>query len=1098
MRFGLLGTVTVQRDGALVEMNSAMPRTILAVLLLNANTIVPVEALIDALWADGPPVSMTASLQNHVMRLRRLLGDEDGARIRAVAPGYLIRVEPGELDLDVFEQLCSSGRLAVQSWQWARAARDLAAALALWRGEPAADVPVLSGHPRLRQLAETRSQALEGRIEADLELGRHRELIGELRTLAAGRPLREAFHGRLMLALYRSDRQAEALKVFQVLRHGLIAEQGAEPSAAVRELHRRILSADPGLAAPAEPGHTGAGQTGRRSQLPADTRVFTGRAGELDQLMALIRQAPQGTDAGMVVISAIDGMGGIGKTTLAVHAAHQVREQFPDGQLFLDLRGYTTGLAPLSTEDALERLLRSRGVPPQLIPRDLGERAAFYRDRLAGTRTLLILDNAASAAQVRPLLPGGPGCLVLITSRRRLAGLDDAHSLALDVLPEADAVALLHKVAGPGRVPAHHPAVGELVELCGRMPLAVRIAAARLRSQSDLRIEDVVAQLRDDNARLEHLQDEDRGLAVVFDLSYRDLARDEQHMFRCLGLIPGPDFDAYAAAEVAGVQRYAAELLLETLLDHNLLTQHTPGRFRFHELIRLYARSLSEHDPAADRAAALDRLLHYYEHTARAADRYLSRHTRVVPEQADPATGQVSWLTDRPSALAWMRAERDNLAAAIAHADAHGQDAHLVALTAASASFLQQEGPWLLAAALHQAAATAAGRLDDRAAEATALQDLARARQATGEYPAALSLNERALEIFRDLGNRQGEANGLWANGRVQQSLGDPAAVDSTEQALAVYLKLGDRLGEANMRSELGRIELHSGELSEAISLIEQGLAIYQELGDQLGQANALWDLGRIRIATGELALAGDLLEGSRRISREVGHRLGEASAACELGRLRVLTGPFPVAEELLQQALVTYREFGYRLNEGSAVWELGRLRLAAGDHPGAVGQLEQALAIFQDLANPHGLASVRGDLGRALQAIGDYQGAAETLDLAIAGFRDLGLRQAEVEMLNNMGLLAAETTGPQEALALFQEALPYARELDNPLEEARALEGRAHCFEQLGDLKAALADQRGAVALYQRIGAVEAAGAQTYLDSLESERVAWPKRCSG
>jgi len=457
MRFGLLGPVIVERDGAPVQINSVMSRTVLAALLMNAGTAVSVDQLAEALWSDVRPASAMASLHNHVMRLRRLLGDEGGGRIRAAAPGYLIHVEPGELDLDVFDGLCASGAVALRDRQWARAAQDLTGALVLWRGEPVSDVPGLSGYPGVQRLREARLQALEGRVEADLELGRHREMVDELLDLAARYPVREAFHGQLMLALYRAGRSAEALEAFQGLRRTLVDDLGVEPSAAIQLLHRRILSADPELAGmggdwvqagasvsgdmpPVQFDSPRQGRGGIRFQLPADTRVFTGRERELDQLVGLAAEAPLGSDAGMVVISAIDGMAGVGKTALAVHAAHRLRELFPDGQLLLDLHGYTPGLEPMTAGDALDWFLRSFGVPPQLIPQDLGERAVFYRDRLDGTRTLIILDNAASAAQVRPLLPGSPGCLVLVTSRKRLTGLDDALFLALDTLPDADAV----------------------------------------------------------------------------------------------------------------------------------------------------------------------------------------------------------------------------------------------------------------------------------------------------------------------------------------------------------------------------------------------------------------------------------------------------------------------------------------------------------------------------------------------------------------------------------------------------------------------------------------------------------------------------------
>ncbi|MBC3844052.1 hypothetical protein GXW82_39225 [Streptacidiphilus sp. 4-A2] len=392
-----------------------------------------------------------------------------------------------------------------------------------------------------------------------------------------------------------------------------------------------------------------------RYQLPADTRSFTGRGQEIEHLLALARDEPDAAGGGTVVISAIDGMGGVGKSALAVHAAHLLREQYPDGQLFVDLHGHTKGMEPLTADSALNRLLSSLGVPPQLIPRDLGERAAFYRDRLADTRTLIVLDNAQSAAQVRPLLPGTAGCLVLVTSRKRLAGLDDAYSVALGTLPVAEAVALLRKVATPERVAADHPALDELAALCGCLPLAIRIVAARLRHHPSLRVEDVIDQLRDEGARFEHLADEDRSLTAVFDLSYSALPAAEQDLFRDLGRVPGADFDTGAVARLIDADRRTADRLLTTLVDHNLLIQHAPDRYRLHDLVRLFARALGEEDPAAEAESAVERLLDHYQHIGQEADHRLARSRRPGrPGAATPPAPAQRF--DRVSALAWLHA----------------------------------------------------------------------------------------------------------------------------------------------------------------------------------------------------------------------------------------------------------------------------------------------------------------------------------------------------------------------------------------------------------------------------------------------------------
>lgn len=754
----------------------------------------------------------------------------------------------------------------------------------------------------------------------------------------------------------------------------------------------------------------------------------------------------------MVVVSAIDGMGGVGKSALAVRAAHRLRAQFPDGQLFVDLHGHTPGRPPLTAADALGWLLRSLDVPPQQIPQDLGECAAFYRDRLADTRTLIVLDNAATTAQVRPLLPGTPGCLVLITSRSRLTGLDDAHLLALDVLSGPEAVMLLHEAAGPGRIPADHPAIAELVALCGNLPLAIRITAARLRHHRALRLEDLVAQLGDEHHRLDHLADEDRSLAAVFATSVADLPWAERQLFVLLGQVPGADFDAYAAANLIGGDHRTAERLLESLLQHSLLTQRTPGRYRFHDLVGLYARALSDQqsgraddrEAALERPAALERLGDYYRHTAEQADRHLARRTRGG---GAPATGTepavAPRLPDRDAALRWMRAERDNLIAQAADA----RHPRAIAITAALAAVLLMDGPWTRAAALHQAAATAAHELGDLAGKAGALCDLGRIRHATGDYRASGDFYDRALAIYQDLGDRAGEAVGLHELGRIRLLTGDLlAAGDLHERALAIFQDLGDRLGEARTLCDLGRVRHSLGDSPAAVQLTVRVLTIYQELGDRRGEAGALHDLAYILDETGDFTGAADPYQRSLAIYQDLGSGQGRANALRGLGRVRHATGDLLAAAELHEQALAICQEIGSRQGEADSLRCLGRVRHATGEVTAAAALYRRALAIYQDI----------------------------------------GSRLGETLLRIDLAALVADTEGPHEARALYRQARHLARETRNPREEARALEGAARCAQSLGDLAGALADLRRATACYRRIGAPEAHAVAARLSALE------------
>jgi len=1059
-----------------------MKRSVLAMLLLDANTVVSADRLSEALWTDRPPAQARASLHNHLMRLRQELGSDD-ERISTVPPGYVIRVEPGELDAEVFADLRAHAAQAARASRWETAAGQLAAALALWRGDVVVDLPGVSAlHPMAHRLREARLQAFEERIDADLQCGRHREVIGELHVLTEQHRLRERFHEQLMTALYRAGRQTEALDVYQRLRRTLVDELGIDPTASVQRLHASILGGDLDAAVTAPKVVTVPVRPDvRRSLLPADTRVFVGRDQELDQMLGAAKQTHVEDAARVAAICAIDGMGGIGKTALAIRAAHRVGALFPDGQLFLDLHGHTDGMTPLSGSDAVGSLLRSLGVPPQQIPADLQERAAFYRARLDGTRTLVVLDNASSTAQVRSLIPAEPGCLVLVTSRRRLEGLDDTIAITLDVLAEREAVQLLREAAGQGRVPADHPALRELAELCGYMPLALRVVAARLRHRRALPVEDVVAALRDETGRLEHLRDEDRNLSAVFDLSYASLAPTEQRMFRLLSLVPGPDFDTYAAANLAGTDRLAAQRLLDSLLDHSLLTQHTAGRYQLHDLMRAYARQ----HVVEDADAAVDRLLCYYRHTAQAADRYLARQNRPALGAGIDEPGTAPELRDRAEALVWMRAERANLLAAV-HAVA--DPVHTCVLAGALAGILHQDGPWPQAVELHRAAAAIAHEHGDRLAEANALGDLAHVLHVSADYQAAEDTYQRSLAIYRDVGNRLGEANSLAGLGLTRYFSGEyRSTIEYEEPALAIYQELGDRLGDANARWALGCARNITSEFDTAADLFEQAIASYRELGHSQGEAGAAQELSSTRFMLGDYRAAATQAERAAELFRKIGIRKGEANALWSLGRAKFATGDYAAANEMHEQALAIMRELGHAHGEALQLWELGRVRFATGDHATAEELHQQSLTLFGNLGLPHGEANCLHWLGRIRHATGDPVGADDLFRRALRIFRDVGDRQGEAEVLNSTAAMVADTVGALDGLALYREAGRIAVAVGSPLDEAQALEGAARCAARVGDRDTALADLRRAIELYQRIGAADATNALAYLAELES-----------
>ena len=1049
MRFGLLGPLElIGDDGAAMPVDGARLRVLLAALLLQANTPVSAEALADAVWDGAPPPAADRTLRSHVGRLRRVLGPQ-AERLTAREPGYQIRVAPAELDLTEFERLCQAAGTALRDGTWQSAVDATTAALELWRGQPLLDIPSEplrdSVVPRLEWL---RVQALEDHAEAGLHLGRHEQLIADLHEMVAAHPLRERSRGQLMLALYRSGRQAEALAAYRDARKALVGELGTEPGPELRNLHKRILAGDADLAAP-PPSVTQApksapGPTAPR-QLPAAARHFTGRGKELDQIIDLLGPSqPTDVPGGTVVISAIDGMAGIGKTTLAIHAAHHLADQFPDGQLFLDLHGYTQGQRPRTAAQALNSLLRALGVPPAQIPKARDQAAALYRQRLAGTRTLIVLDNAATEAQVRPLLPGSGSCLVLITSRRRLKALNAAYTLSLDLLPAPDAVALLRTVAGDDRMPADGRLPGEVAELCGYLPLALRIAAAMLRHRPAWNLDHLAELLRDQRRRITALSDGEHDLSAVFDLSYRSLAEPHRALFRRLGLIPGPDLDPYAAAALLQVDPAASARLLEDLVDHNLLLCHAPGRYRLHDLLRTHARTLAATDPAPDRDGALDRLLHYYAHAAHVASIPITR--RPPPTPGSPVPAHIPALPGAEAARAWLRTERDNLEAAHTYAHTHHLHEHTLALAAGLAEILRTDGP----------------------------------------YPRAVTLHQTAVETAEHHGNPTAHANALTDLGIMRRLSGDPAgAADAHSQALEIYRTTGDRHGEADTLAELGRAQGYTGDLTGAVGTFLRALEIYRATGDRHGEADTLAELGIMRRVSGDLAGATDALGQALEIYHTTGDRHGEADALTELGRVHALTGDLTGAENALARALEFYRTTGHHHGEAYALTNLGAVRRLTGDLAGATDALGQALEIYRTIGYGQGEAEALTNLGIVRRLTGDPAGADDAQARALEIYREIGSRHDEAWALNHHAATIAAHGDLPRALTLYQQALTMNRELNKPDGQAHALEGLGECHLAAGDITTATDHLRQALEIYRRIGmAADTRRVQTRLES--------------
>jgi DNA-binding SARP family transcriptional activator len=593
MWLGVLGRLSVRDDDAEIRISAPKQRVVLAALLRRANQVVSLDELAEVLWDSTPPPTARVTLRNHVKCLRQVVGPAVSARIVTLPPGYLIEVREPELDLLRFTSLCAAGSQAVRARRWDQADASLSAALALWRGSPLADVPseVLRRDeiPRLEQL---RLQAQEFLMDAALRLGRHAEVIPELRVLVAQHRMRERFHGQLMLALYQSGQQAEALAVYRGARQMMVGELGVEPGPELRRLHQRMLAGDPDVMV-------------RAAEAPATIRVlprqvragisdFVGRESELATLSGALEVASSGETVTITVV----GAPGVGKTTLAVNWARQAAGKFPDGQLYVNLRGFDPAGWPVAPTEAIQGFLDALGVPAASIPDDLPARAALYRSLTAGRRMLVLLDNARDSDQVSPLLPGSPGCLVLVTSRSELPGLvaaEGARTLRLGVFSEAEALELLARRIGTARVAAERDVARELTLLCASLPLALAITAARASARPGFPLATLARELRDANGRLDALAtgEQTADIREAFSWSYRCLQPPAARMFRLLGRYPYPDITVAAAASLAATTPREARGLLRELTRCHLLAESSPGRYAFHGLLGAYAAELA-------------------------------------------------------------------------------------------------------------------------------------------------------------------------------------------------------------------------------------------------------------------------------------------------------------------------------------------------------------------------------------------------------------------------------------------------------------------------------------------------------------------------
>lgn len=941
--FAVLGPVRVWRDGETRPAGSPQQRALLAALLLRESHTATADELIEDLWGEEPPSQALPAVRTYASRLRKIF---DPGLLLSESGGYALRVESRALDLHVAQEMAQGAERLRDDGDIAAASDLLNRTLGIWDGEPLAGVPGPYAEAQRVRIEEWRLQLLESRIDMDLTLGRHTEVVAELTALAAAHPLRERLRELLMLALYRSGRQSEALAVYADTRRLLADELGVDPRPQLVELQRSILQADPELVTSSHVPPTAWPDEPRRpSQLPAPVPDFTGHA----SLVAELTDRLVSGRSPVLAVSALAGLGGVGKTSLAVHVAHQVRPHFPDGQLYVDLRGsHSQSVDPAAV---LGSFLKSLGAPDSAIPGPLEERAALYRATLEGRRVLVLLDNARDAAQVRPLLPGSDGCAVLITGRSRMLDLAGAHLVDLDALSPDEALQLFARIVGEERVAAEREATLEVVEACGLLPLAIRIAASRLAARRTWTVSVIAAKLADERRRLDELQAGDLAVKATFELGYGQLGPAQARAFRLVSLADGPDISLAAAAAVLDLPVEETEDLLESLVGTSLLEADAPGRYRYHSLVRLFARACAERDeqPSEERQKALSRLLDLYLATAARVHAMERPGDRLVEHLESTSHAGLVFL-DRSSAVDWLFVEAECVLACARQSTDRlllRRAVDLLWVTrdlSESGAFSQQYES--TAVALWEAA----GALGDAHATGRAALVVAEAQLLAGRFDAVEQQATRVLTAAQASGDTQVLRRLSDLRGIVAQYQGRYDDADEHfAHALEGFRSDEDRPGEARVLCNLSRVRLALGDTSRAVALAEQGLAVHDGLGRTLAGANARYALGIALTRAGRYAYARSVLSEALEIFRGSRQRFWEGHTCFRLAEVELADRRLGEAASRAEQALAVLADLGGASRRGNILTVLGRALAALGQTERARTCWRDALALYGD-----------------------------------------------------------------------------------------------------------------------------------------------------
>ncbi|MEV5202014.1 BTAD domain-containing putative transcriptional regulator [Streptomyces sp. NPDC053720] len=947
LRFSVLGPVRAWRGTEQLSTGSPQQRGLLAALLLREGRTATAAELIDALWGDEPPSQGLAAVRTYASRLRKFL---DPGILVSESGGYAIRGLPdGALDLSTVQDLAERAERARADGELGHASELLRRALALWDGEPLSGVPGPYAETQRMRLEEWRLQLIAFRLDTELEQGHHAEAVSELTSLTAAHPLRERLRELLMLALYRSGRQAEALAVYADTRRLLADELGVDPSPVLTELQGRILQADPALAEPSAPEPGSAVAPVRPAQLPATVPDFTGRALYVEELGEVLASA----NGQVMAVSALSGIAGVGKTTLAVHVAHRARSEFPDGQLYVDLQGLrTTRTEP---ETVLGSFLRALGTPEAAIPDSLEDRAALYRSVLDGRRVLVLLDNAHDAAQVRPLLPGTEGCAALITARGHMGDLAGARLVDVDVLSPEEALLLFTRIVGQERVAGERAAALDVVAACGFLPLAIRIAASRLAVRRTWTVSVLAAKLADERRRLDELQAGDLAVKAAFELVYGQLEPAQARAFRLLGLADGPDISLPAAASVLDLPQEDTEELLENLVDTSLVESAAPGRYRYHDLLRLYARACAERDerPPGERAAALSRLLDFYLATA-AGVYALERPGDRLIEHLEPTAGDGLVFTDRAAALDWLFGEARALLSAARQGVGTGELRKAADLLLATRDLAESGSEFTR----YESAVTA---LRDAAAATGDERTGGRTRTALAHLYSLAGRFREADHEAREAVRLAGSAGDSWTMGDALNSRGVIALYQNRHEdgeahlsrAVEYFRALGDRPGEAGVLCNLSRMHLATGRTASAVALARQGIEIYDALGSSVRGANGRYTLALALTRSGELDLAGDRLHEALDVFREGRQKLWEGMSLFRLAEVDLAARRPAQAAVNAETALITLGGIGGEWRRANVLTVLGHALSELGQTGRAVASWNEALDVYERLGAP-------------------------------------------------------------------------------------------------------------------------------------------------